>query len=296
MVLSTYFHVKFHNVSMAEEELLSQVCFEYGASGVSEELDFQQCRDDYQPELIEKKHKTLNGYFEDRPSEDFFLRLGNDFPAVEVEQSEEENKDWLEEWKKGFTAFQLVGPYWVVPTWLEKPEQAEKPIWIDPGMAFGTGTHATTQMASELLFDLSGSLDSEFSVLDVGTGTGILAFLARIQGAGKVVATEIDEDARRVARENLTINKLQQIEIPEKQVQDIDESFDVVIANIIDGVLLKLKDSVVSRVSAGGNLILSGILIEHEADFLSKFLEGTNLSLLKRIEKDEWLGLLLGKQ
>ena len=292
----TYIHFILENVKLEDEDLVSQICFDFSAAGVSEELNFHQMREDYQPEVISGATKTLNVFFEQMPSEEFSLRLSHQYPDVRIQSKKEEEKDWLEEWKKGYKPFCLSGDYWVVPTWLEKPDEAQKVIWIDPGMAFGTGTHATTQMAAELLIKETDEKSST-KVLDVGTGTGILAFLCEMQGASQVVATEIDEEARRVARENAELNQLQRVQVLEKQVESVTDKFDIVIANIIDGVLRKLRADLVRCMKPGGRLVLSGILIENEKDFLSEFLpdeEGrVSLEVVHRLEKDEWLGLVL---
>lgn len=291
----SYFHVRLENVATEDEELVSQLCFDHGAQGVSEQLQFQQTRDDYQPEIVETERKTLEAFFLEPPGEEFFLRMASRYPEVKIEHRRERNKDWLAEWKKSYKPFQLAGPYWVVPTWLEKPAAAEKPVWIDPGMAFGTGTHATTRMVAKMIYAQTLNRPPGFSLLDVGTGTGILAFLAKLQGAGRAVGTEIDPEARRVVRENIELNRLQGIEIPELQIEDLNENFDLVVANIIESVLLKLKEHLLGRLKPGGRLILSGILLENERSFLRSFLAGTRLKVIERLQDEEWLGLVLGE-
>lgn len=298
MSSSVYFHCVLKNVSAKDEDLVTQFCFDYGAGGVSEELQFHQMKEDYQPEIIEAEDKTLNVFFELPPDEEFLLKLQSEFKGLQVSLHQEQNRDWLEEWKKGYKPFCLAGDYWVVPTWLEKPDEAETAIWIDPGMAFGTGTHATTQMAAQLLCglfgDLKSSLDSGgLSVLDVGTGTGILAFLTSLEGASLVHATEIDQEARRVTRENQKLNTSATIEVLEHQVDVVTEKYDIVIANIIDGVLRKIKSDLVRCLKPGGHLVLSGILVENEKEFLQEFLADTQLEVIQRKEKEEWLGLVL---
>lgn len=292
--MASYFEVKFEGVHKNLEDEISGICFENGAQGVMEDLDFHQMRDDYAPELIPKDFIELIAYFESKPTESFFKIFETKFTDIKVLVKEEENKDWMEEWKKDFVAFSLAGDYWVVPSWLEAPEGVKKYLSIDPGMAFGTGTHDTTQLASEILWSKK---DSDFknvnSVLDVGTGTGILAMIARAEFADRLVTTEIDADARVVARENYKKNSFTDIELPEHQIEDLTETFDLVIANIIDGVLTKLKSELIRCMNANSFLILTGILEERDEEFINNFLKGTNLQIVERKVKGEWVGYLL---
>src|SRR5690606_14857175 len=124
--------------------------------------------------------------------------------------------------------------------------EAEVGIYIDPGMAFGTGTHATTKMAAYFVQKLGSQFKKDLkgkSLLDVGTGTAILAMLASHEGVERILGLEIDPEARRVARENIVLNKLTNVEISDKPLEETGEKFDFVVANIIDGVLIQLKDA-----------------------------------------------------
>ncbi len=147
-------------------------------------------------------------------------------------------------------------------------------------MAFGTGTHETTQLVAEFLYEIS-PFDS---VLDVGTGTGILAVLARQLGATQVSATEIEADSRRVAHENFSLNSVD-VQMDERQVEDLTEKYDVVVANIIDGVLVRIQDALKARVKPGGWLVLSGIITEREPEFLTGF----KAHWTARKQKGDWL-------
>ena len=291
-MISTYFQITLSQVTAEEEDSVVEFCFEGGAAGVSEDLEFHQSCDNYEPEVIDAEVKRLKVYFTDRPGEEFFQALRENFSSVNWQISEEENRDWLQEWKKGLKPFHLAGPFWIVPSWCRKPQEARKAIFIDPGMAFGTGTHATTQLAAQFIVDVVSSVESP-SLIDVGTGTGILAFVGRLQGASRVVATEIDSEARRVARENAVLNDLSEVEIVEAPVEKLTERFDLVIANIIDGILLRLKAALIARLKPGGHMILTGILQERARDFEEEFLRGTCLEVLERRQQDEWVGLLL---
>lgn len=277
------------------EDLVTTHSFESGATGVTEALAFSQPDLTYDPDILKVRTHDMDVFFEKQPERAFFDQLQAWIPQMRWEIKEEEHKDWLEEWKKGFVPFQLVGPYWVVPSWHEAPAAATKPLMIDPGMAFGTGTHATTKMAAYFVHKLGvGLKDPEGATfLDVGTGTGILAMMARKEGIGQVVGLEIDPEARRVARENIALNKLSDIEVRDNLLEELDDTFDFIVANIIDGVLIQLRDHLIACLNPNGQLFLTGILLEREEDFFNEFIEPSGLKLVRRIEKDEWVGFWL---
>lgn len=288
-----YFVVTFKSVPTRNEDLLTELCISAGAQGLSEVLQFRQESLKYEPETIATTHHDLEAFFTAAPAAEFLDEVRARFPAIEFTIREEEERDWLEEWKKGYEPFCLTKGLWVVPSWRPRPPEAQSVLWIDPGMAFGTGTHATTRLAAGLLGEqtLSGC-----SVLDVGTGTGILAMAARQFGAARVVATEIDADARQVARENVERNHLSAIEIPDLQIEKVAGTFDVVVANIIDGVLVDLKSDLIRCVRPGGSLVLTGILQEREAGFRSEFdWQSAGLKLIERRQDEEWVGFWLRK-
>lgn len=297
-----YFRLRLKNITRDIEDQVSFFCFSNAALGLSEVLGFSQPDLTYDPRILERSKHDLDVYFETEPNGEFYKNFREQFPSVQLESHQEESKDWLAEWKKGFEAFKLVGPAWVVPSWLQLPEAAGEnalEIKIDPGMAFGTGTHATTKMASFFIYKLAQDYLSEipnWTVLDVGTGTAILAMLAEKLGYGLITGIEIDPEARRKARENCVLNETQNIEISDLQLDELRETYDVVVANIIDGVLLKLKKDLVKRVKIGGHLFLTGILQERDNMFFTKMIENDlELKVIKRIQKDEWVGYWVQK-
>jgi ribosomal protein L11 methyltransferase len=277
------------------EDIITGHSFESGATGVTEVLAFSQPDLTYEPEVLYTRTNDMDVFFEQTPNKEYFDQLLKWLPNLKWTEHQEEHKDWLAEWKKGFVPFQLAGPYWVVPSWLTAPPEAEKPIIIDPGMAFGTGTHATTKMAAYFVHKLGQTLKpgENYSLIDVGTGTAILAMLAKMDGVQRVLGIEIDPEARRVARENIKLNHLDDIEISEKLLESVDEEFDFVVANIIDGILIALKDELLRILKPGGQIFLTGILLEREEDFFTEFIEKSNLKSVRRIEKDEWVGFWL---
>lgn len=294
----TYFRVRLSNVSTPKEEEVTNFCFTHKALGLSEVLSFTQPDLTYDPSLVSRQLLELDVFFESKPPQEFFSGLRENFFDIRCTTSEEETKDWLEEWKKGFNAFKLVGKVWVVPSWLQKPDEAELEIKIDPGMAFGTGTHATTKMASYFINKIATENPNEiknWTVCDVGTGTAILAVLAEKLGYGLITGVEIDVEARRKARENCELNKSKNVEITDQQVDELREQYDVVVANIIDGVLIRLQKDLLKITKTQGHLFLTGILQERDNTFFDKFIEANPLKVIKRIQKDEWVGYWVQK-
>lgn len=293
----TYYRVRLRQVGPVAEDLVTTHSFECGALGVSEALAYTQPDLTYDPKLVPVRHHELDVFFEQRPGREFFDGLTKVDDKITYEVFEEEQKDWLAEWKKGFKAFPLVGDYWVVPSWEEVPANI-RPLRIDPGMAFGTGTHATTQMMASFIHKLSekhAALIKDWSLLDVGTGTAILAMLAAKAGFGLVQGIEIDPEARRTARQNVELNDLGDIDVPDSLIEDLDGENDVVVANIIDGVLVKIKADLLRVTREGGHLLLTGILKERDDEFFNDFVEGAPLKVIRRLEKDEWVGYWLTK-
>lgn len=290
---SNYFRVRLSRVPANLEDIVTTFCFEHHASGVTEALVFTQPDLTYDPDLVPVSTHEMDVFFAEAPAVAFFTGIKEIHPMIQTSQFEEENKDWLAEWKKGFVSFQLVGPFWVVPSWLTPPPECEKPIYIDPGMAFGTGTHATTQMMSFFIHKMSEKYKKqvpEWALLDVGTGTAILAMLAKQSGFGLVTGIEIDPEARRVARENIKLNKMDRIDIPDSLLEEVRDQYDVVVANIIDGVLIKIKKDLMRVLKPGGHMLLTGILQERDTHFFENFIEDSGLTVIRRLEKDEWVG------
>lgn len=281
-----YFCLDLENVNDSAEEWLSHSVFDWGAQGMSEVLSFHQEAGEEAVETLENEIHHIHVYFDQCPAPEFMQELKFRHPEVHFRLLEESDQDWMAEWKKGFHSFELVKGTFVVPSWLKPPTEAQKVIWMEPGMAFGTGTHETTQLVSEALFELKDrNLES---VLDVGTGTGILAILAKQMGAQQVVAIDNDPEAVRVCEENAARNEAS-IHVSGQDLSHIDGQFDVVMANIIDGILIRIQDDLFSHVKKNGTLILSGILVEREPYFLEHFHLPEGASWGARLQKGDWV-------
>lgn len=280
------------NLTPDEADIVAAFAFEAGAEGTAEDLLFEQKSRDYEPITLVKERTALKIYFTKSPEGNLIETLAALYPHAEITQHSEVNRDWMAEWKKSFQPFSLSGGTWIVPSWCEIPKEAKKVIRIDPGMAFGTGTHETTRLAASFIDDYA---KGKSSLLDVGTGTGILALQAALSGFDLVVANDIDEEARRVARENLELNKNSAVSIVDLSLAEIPGEFDWVVANIIDGVLVQLQDDLRRKVADRGFLLLTGILAERDELFRSEF-SFSGYRIVERRALGEWLGYLLERE
>ena len=185
--------------------------------------------------------------------------LGVSGPVAEIA-----DQDWGESWKQGLEP-SVVGRVFVRPSWIEAaPPPGCVEIVLDPGMAFGTGTHPTTRLCLEALGDLVAEAPGS-DVLDVGTGSGLLAIAAKKLGAARVVGTEEDPVALRVAEENAGRNGVA-LELRLEPPEEVSGSFRIVVANILANTLVALAPGIASRLAPGGALLLAGILAGQEED------------------------------
>ncbi len=198
-----------------------------------------------------------------------------------------DDKDWLESWKAEFVPIR-IGAFLVRPTWSDAVAGDAVELVLDPGMAFGTGLHPTTQQCLEALSTLS--LEGK-SVLDVGTGSGILAIAAAKRGASPVVAVDTDVLAVDAARENAVRNGVA-IPVAAGSAADVPGRFDVVIANIVSPVLQRIAPHLAARLVGGGTLLVAGINAPAEAATREAFAH-VRLALLDRTERDDWVALAL---
>lgn len=289
-----YIKIRIDHFPTSAENDLSLIAFDHAASGISEDLAFKQHDLALDPSFIPAKMKTLFVYFENEPPQEFLQEVKSLAPMAQVTRELEPQKDWLEEWKKGFHAFRLVGEYWLVPSWEKSPATPAHTIAIDPGMAFGTGTHATTQMMASLIHGHLKKNPATPDFLDVGCGTGILSILAcrlaeRAHSTIQIVGLEIDPIAREVARENVIRNDCESVEILDIPIEEVEGPCQFIGANIIDGVLLQMKAHFLRLLPSDGHLLLSGILSDRDDSFIEAFLKDTDLKVHKRLEHQDWV-------
>lgn len=164
--------------------------------------------------------------------------------------------DWNEQWKIHFQPLE-IGPLWIGPTWHEPPAGAELVLRLDPSMAFGTGLHPSTRLCLDALVDLGARPD----LLDVGTGSGILALASLRMGTPQAVGTDVDPESLRVAGENAEANQLSdRLTVSGDAPDAFGRSFSTVVANILAQPLIELAPALAAATAPGGRVLLAGIL------------------------------------
>ncbi len=225
-------------------------------------------------------------------------------PRAAISRALIANEDWNATWKAHFRALDLGRRLRVEPPWDRHAAGERLVIVIDPGMAFGTGSHETTRMATELLelhADLlrDGGVDlGRASLLDVGTGSGLLAIAAAALGFGRVDGVDNDAVAVASARDNLRHNEMAgrvQLYVAERPSELAVGTYDVVVANIISSVLLALRDDLLARLADDGLLLLSGVLGREREAFLPAML-AEDLVLVTERDLGEWKGFAMRRR
>ena len=219
--------------------------------------------------------------------------LGIDIGTLEMNTLNVHDEDWSEVWKKFYKPFRAGKRLVVKPTWeLYDAQENDLVMEIDPGMAFGSGTHETTGMCLELLEDVMLKQPVN-TVIDVGTGSGILAIGAAMLGAKDVLAIDIDPTAVKVAKENVAHNNLQNVirAVEGNLLESTDGVCQVCVANIIADVICMFAKPLIPHIVEGGLFICSGIIKEREQDVVNALTEA-NYTILEIRRKGEWVAML----
>ena len=226
------------------------------------------------------------------------LRMFLDIGEGTITESQTEDKDWINNWKQYFHQF-YVDDILIIPSWEEvKEEDQDKMIiHIDPGTAFGTGMHETTQLCMR---QLKKYVNSDTEILDVGTGSGILSIAALKLGAKHAVGTDLDPCAVSAVKENLEANDIPQSSmemilgniIDDKGIQDTVgyEKYDIVAANILAEVLVPLTPVIVNQMKHGGIYITSGIIDDKE-ETVVKAVKDAGLEVLEVTRQNDWVSV-----
>lgn len=198
-----------------------------------------------------------------------------------------EDKDWEREWMSHYHPMQFGEHFWVCPSWTDVPDPTAVNLMLDPGLAFGTGTHPTTALCLEWL--ASQSLDNQ-DVIDFGCGSGILGIAALLLGARHVSGVDIDPQALQATQDNLTRNGLDPNRLPvyfPEQVPEIQA--DTLVANILAGPLKQLAPTLANLIKPGGKLLLSGLLDSQGDDVSKHYAQWFDMDVAA--SKDEWIRL-----
>lgn len=286
-------------------DLVSSVLSDYGSEGVS----IDDCNDvidlikehknwDYIDDELTKKRDDkvfVSGFFPETYNMTDLtealekLKADSVFPmgSMETVSSFIDSEDWENEWRKYYVPIK-TGKTVIVPAWQQyQCKQDEIPVYIEPGMAFGTGNHETTSMCVELMqnVDMTGK-----SVVDVGCGSGILGAVALSLGAGKCVFNDIDEQAIKATEENLKLNHFNNYKLITGDLDVGCEKYDVVLANLTADLLLRLKSRLSSVCNVGGIIIVSGIINSRANEVLSAYI--ADLKALCIIKRGEWQAMM----
>ena len=230
------------------------------------------------------------------------LRTFMDIGEGTIVESQTEDKDWINNWKQYFHQF-YVDDILIIPSWEEVKEGDEDKmiIHIDPGTAFGTGMHETTQLCMR---QLKKYVNADTQILDVGTGSGILSIVAIKLGAKHAVGTDLDPCAISATKENLEVNEIAPEKmdvmigniIDDKKIQDQVgyEKYDIVAANILADVLVPLTPVIINQMKQGGIYITSGIIDEKE-DCVVEAVKAAGLEVVEVTHQGEWVSVTARK-
>ena len=298
-------------------EAVTDILYGLGAQGVAidEPVDVQKLREDelYWDYIDEKllendtEETKIMAYFSEEETNlpekiavikekirnltEFGLSIG----SGTVELSNVNQEDWESAWKQYFKPVHVTDRIVVKPEWEEySPQEGEIVIEIDPGMAFGTGTHETTSMC---INQIEKNLKAGDRVIDIGSGSGILSMASVLLGAEKATGVDLDPVAVRVALENVELNNLQdKIEILHGNLTDvIREKADIVVANIMADIILILLEDVREFIKDDGLFISSGIIQEKRAAVEARLLE-KNFRIVEVETKGEWCAITAQKK
>lgn len=206
------------------------------------------------------------------------------------------DQDWATSWQQYFKPFEIVAGLVIKPSWEPyQPKLGQHVIEMDPGMAFGTGQHASTQMSLALIKkSMRGATVKQ--ALDVGTGTGILAMAATLFGAQRVIAIDNDPDAVMVAQENIKKNhQAEKIEVTANPVAHIQGEYQLVSANIVHDVLVEMAPVLTALTAPEGHLILAGILSGEQEENIVEVYSGLGVHPRDRLYQEEWVALHFSK-
>jgi ribosomal protein L11 methyltransferase len=262
-------------------------------------------------DIAAEQFKSVKGYLRDHELleeiltqlESYLLSAGPSFPgfsyvAPTVTILKEE--DWANSWKVNFKPTRIGKRLVMKPSWESfTPEDGDIVLELDPGMAFGTGTHATTRLCLEALENIlteeASAPIGKTALLDVGCGSGVLGIAAALYGVEEVTCIDIDPVAVKVTRENAAINSVAQVlTASETPLAAVEGVYRIVIANILAEDLVKMREPLVAKMTAGGFLILSGILLEREEFVIAGFASPL-LSLASVTREGEWCCIVFRK-
>lgn len=295
--MNNYFELKI-SINPEIEEIVSDICFSnFACEGVVlAEEDWKDL------EMTSTTRGTLKVFLTEIHSNPIeILRTereilksreftDEDLGSWEITINEKENQDWSKKWKEKWTVTHVTEKVAIVPSWLEyKAKENEIIITLDPGCAFGTGTHQTTQLCIKAI---EKYLEKGNTMADIGTGSGILAICAKKFGASQVYGCDNDETVIDVCIENAEINNVKDITFELKTADLLAEKYDFVCANILHNVLADIMGDLKNIMKPQAKMVLSGILDEKKPVVLEA-IERENLKIIDTIYQDQWVAFVV---
>ncbi len=280
-----YVHVE---VKAEDAEETSALFFELGAQGVEERDDTTMSK------TAASGRATLVASFESRADAEGAMAHLQGELGLSPRYEEVVGDGWRDAWKEFFRPFEIAQGIVVRPPWEPYEAKAgEQVLHLEPGRAFGTGLHETTRLVARALREHAGELTGK-TVLDVGCGSGILAFIALTLGAEKAIAIDVDQEAIDVTLENAERNQLtSRIEASTTPIEALAMASPVVLANIEARILIPMAKELAARVAPGGLLLLSGILVPQKDDVRAAY---PDMELVADPSLGEWTLLALRKR
>ena len=253
-------------------EPVDEACLSLSPGGFVMEGDDAPPGDDPPPPRGWSRYRVYVGEAQLEGAKAALAAVSSPFPGAIVEHAPLDD-GWRERWKAYFEPIEVSDRLLVAPPWREiAPKPGQHVIWIEPAMAFGTGQHETTQLCLQGVDGLAAAGTLPETVLDVGTGTGVLALAAAHLGALRVVGVDTDPQAVAASIENVGKNPVSAAwAFSDTPVGAVEGTFGLVLANIMAHVLIALVEPIAARVAPGGVLMLSGVLVEQAADVIAAY-------------------------
>ncbi|MBP2623707.1 50S ribosomal protein L11 methyltransferase [Streptococcus oricebi] len=297
-------------VKREAQEAVSNILIETGSQGVAiddsaDYLNRENWYGEVLPQVLQEERVLIRAYYPDTMDIELIKKeiqqriqelgqFGFDTEAIALSSQALAEEDWADSWKQYYEPTRISHDLTIVPSWTDyEPGPGEKIIKLDPGMAFGTGTHPTTKMS---LFALEQVLRGGERVLDVGTGSGVLSIASSLLGAKEIYAYDLDEVAVRVAKENIQLNaNMDNIKVTTGDLlRGVKQQAQVIVANILADILLELTEDAYRLLDDEGYLIMSGIIADKWSQ-VKEAAEKAGFFLETQMIQGEWIACIFKK-